>query len=89
MATLTLSIGPLTSTLQATDANAQRVLGGAFALFHQNEEEPKTYTSKEKLDWIVRVLIPQMLVDKAAQYEEAVAIREAQKAAREDAPILE
>ena len=95
MTTLTLKIGPLTASTTANDANAQRVLESCFALFHRRDyedadepvegEEPtppvlKTYTPQQKLNWVVRVLIPQMLVDKARQYEEAEAVRAAQAA---------
>jgi len=98
MATLTLKIATLTSSTEATDANATRVLESAFALFHQNDwvldedgqptDVPVTYTAKQRLDWIVKTLIPQMLADKARQYEEQVAIRDAQAAAALDAPTF-
>jgi uncharacterized protein YbaR (Trm112 family) len=90
MATLTLKISTLTSSIEVSDANATRVLESAFALFHQNKTDedsnPVVYTAKQRLDWIVKVLIPQMLVDKARQYEEQRAIRDAQKAAAADTP---
>ena len=86
MATLTLTIATLTASRGATDENAQRVLESAFALFHQNEwvldefgqptDVPVVYTAQERLDWIVQVLIPMQLMDRARQYEELVAIRE-------------
>jgi DNA-binding transcriptional regulator/RsmH inhibitor MraZ len=59
------------------------VLESAFALFHQDETDAEgnviTYTAKQRLDWIVRVLIPQMLVDKARQYNEQTVMRETQE----------
>ena len=91
MATLTLKIATLTSSIEVNDANATRVLESAFALFHQNEADdgnPVVYTAKQRLDWIVKVLIPQMLVDKARQFEEQRAIRDAQKTAAADTPIF-
>ncbi len=78
MATLTLGIATLSSSLTVPDANAQRVLEAAFALFHRHEADA-TYTPQQKLDWITRVLIPQMLTDKAQQYEEVAAIRAAKE----------
>lgn len=93
MATLTLKISTLSSSLEVSDANATRVLESAFALFHQNEVDAEgnaiTYTAKQRLDWIVRTLIPQMLVDKARQYDEQVAFREAQKTAAKNAATFE
>jgi hypothetical protein len=98
MATLTLGISVLSSRLTVPDANAQRVLETAFALFHQHEwvldkdglptDVPVTYTPQQKLDWITWVLIPQMLVDKAQQYEEMAAIRAAKQSVADDPPIL-
>jgi uncharacterized protein YbaR (Trm112 family) len=93
MATLTLKISTLSSSLDVSDANAQRVLESAFALFHQDETDEEgnavTYTAKQRLDWIVKTLIPQMLVDKARQYEEQQTIRDAQKAAAANAARFE
>lgn len=98
MATLTLKITTLTSSIEVADANAARVLESAFALFHQNDfvldedgnptDVLKTYTPQQRLNWIVKVLVPQMLADKARQYEEQRAIRDAQKAAALDAPTF-
>lgn len=85
MATLTLKIATLTSSIDVTDANATRVLESAFALFHQNDMDEKgklvAYTAKQRLDWIVEVLIPAMLSDKARQFEEQRTVREAKAAA--------
>ena len=93
MATLTLKIATLTSSIDVADANAGRVLESAFALLHQNDVDgdgiPISYTPKQRLDWIVRVLIPQMLVDKARQYDEQQAIRAAQIAAAASAATFE
>lgn len=96
MATLTLKIATLTSSVEAVDANASRILEACFALFHQNPELDEegnpvvvTYTPKQKLDWIVQKLIPQMLVDKARQYDEMLAIREAQEEAAATAAVFE
>jgi uncharacterized protein YbaR (Trm112 family) len=93
MATLTLKISTLTSSIEVNDANATRVLESAFALFHQSETDEDgnsvVYTAKQRLDWIVKVLIPQMLVDKARQFEEQRAIRDAQKTAAADTPTFE
>jgi len=99
MATLTLDIATLTSSRDATNANAQRILESAFALFHQDEwvldefgfptDVPITYTAQEKLDWIVQVLIPMQLADKARQYEEMIAIHETKEALALDEPTFE
>jgi len=85
--TLTLKIGTLTASATATDANAQRILEACFALFHQGD--PVAYTSQQKLTWIVKVLIPQMLVDKARQFQEQQAVRAAQAAASASAATFE
>jgi len=84
MATLTLSIGPLTSSKAATDENAQRVLESAYALFNDDDEA----TNQEKLDYIVQVLIPLALIGKAQQYEERVALAEAVAGVNSDPPIF-
>jgi len=92
MATLTLSISVLTSSIEVGDVAAQRVLESAFALFHQDDVDengdPVVYTSKQKLDWIVQHLIPLMLQDKARQFEEQQAIKAAQVASAADAPVF-
>ena len=92
MATLSLSISVLESSIEVGDTSAQRVLESAFALFHQDDVDengdPVVYTSKQKLDWIVQHLIPLMLQDKARQHEEQVAIRAAQVASAADAPVF-
>ena len=89
--TLTLKIGTLTASATATDANAQRILEACFALYHRNDfvldaegqsaGVLKTYTAQQRLDWIVKELIPQMLVDKARQWDEREAVRVAQATA--------
>ena len=95
MATLTLKIATLTSSLEVSDANATRVLEAAFALFHQGETDAEgnpvvvTYTAKQRLDYIVKVLIPMMLADKARQFEEQQAIRQAQLDAAANAAKFE
>ena len=93
MATLTLKIATLTSSIEVADANATRVLESAFALFHQNDIDEGgkaiVYTPKQRLDWIVKVLLPQMLADKARQYDEQQTIRAAQLAASTDAAKFE
>jgi len=99
MATLTLKIATLTSSIDVTDANASKVLESAFALFHRNdfvldaEGQPtdvlKTYTAKQRLDWIVKVLIPAMLSDKARQFEEQRTVGEAKAAAAASAAKFE
>ena len=93
MATLTLQIATLTSSLEVSDANATRVLESAFALFHQGETDeggnPVVYTAKQRLDYIVQTLIPQMLADKALQYDERQAIRQARQNAAANAAKFE
>jgi uncharacterized protein YbaR (Trm112 family) len=93
MATLTLKIATLTSSIEVGDANATRVLESAFALFHQNDFDVDgkaiVYTPKQRLDWIVKVLIPQMLVDKARQFEEQKTVREAKATAAASAATFE
>lgn len=93
MATLTLKIATLTSSIDVTDANATKVLESAFALFHRNDMdekgEPVTYTAKQRLDWIVKVLIPAMLSDKAQQLEEQRTVREAKATAAATAAKFE
>ena len=86
MATLSLSISVLESSVTVGDVAAQRVLESAFALFHQDDET--VYTSKQKLDYIVKELIPLMLQDKARQFEEQEAIKAAQVASAADAPVF-
>ena len=86
MATLSLSISVLESSIEVGDVAAQRVLESAFALFHPGDET--VYTSKQKLDYIVKVLIPLMLQDKAKQFEEQQLIRAAQVASAADAPVF-
>lgn len=86
MAALTLTIGALTSDTTVTDVNAQRVLASAFALFH---DEPDGFTDQGKLDWIVQTLIPDLLADKARQYEEKQAFADAQANVNNDLPIFE
>jgi len=85
MAQMTLSIGPLTSSKTATDANAQRVLESAFALFHDELDE---FTNQEKLDYIAQTLIPMMLTDRARQYEERQAILDAEQSVIDDPPLF-
>ena len=97
--TLTLKIATLTASVTASDANAQRILEACFALFHQNDfvldaegqstGVLKTYTSQQKLTWIVKELIPAMLVDKARQWDEQQAVRAAQAAATAGAAAFE
>ena len=82
MATLTLTIGPLTSSRETTDANAQDVLSSVFAYYHP--EDADDFTNQEKLDELVQVLIPKLLLDKARQYEE----RAARIALESDPPIF-
>lgn len=86
MATLTLTIGALISDTTVTDANAQRVLASAFALFNA---DPDIFTDQEKLDWIVQTLIPDLLADKARQYEEKQAFADAQANVNNDLPVFE
>jgi len=98
MADLRLTIGTLTSKKTADNTRVKRVLEAVFALFHQGEVDeqgqaipydPAAYTDQQKLDYVVQDLIPQMLVDKARQYEEQQAIRQAQEDAAADAPSFE
>lgn len=99
MAKLTLGIATLTASTTATDANAQRVLEACFALYHRHDYEMdaegmptdtlKTYTPQQRLDWIVKVLIPEMLVDKARQFQEQQAVRTAQAEAAASAATFE
>lgn len=86
MATLSMSIGALSDSITVSDANAQRVLESAYALFHQDQEE--TPAAAERLEFIVHELIPTMLVDKARQYEEWVAIENAKQGVSDDPPEL-
>lgn len=96
--TLTLKIATLTASATAPDANAQRILEACFALFHQNDfvldaegqstGVLKSYTSQQKLTWIVQVLIPQMLVDRARMWDEQQAVRAAQAAASAGAAVF-
>lgn len=72
MATLTLTIATLTSSKEATDANAQDVLTSVFAYYHP--EDAGEFTNQEKLDELVQVIIPRLLIDKARQYEERAAM---------------
>ena len=95
MATLTLKIATLTSSLEVADANATRVLEAVFALYHhaqQRDEEGSTiattYTPKERLDWIVKTLIPQMLEDKARKWSETELIKAAQVEASATAAVF-
>lgn len=72
MATLELTIGSLTSSKEATDGNAQDVLTSVFAYYHP--EDAGEFTNQEKLDELVQVIIPRLLIDKARQYEERAAM---------------
>lgn len=72
MATLELTISALTSSKEATDANAQDVLTSVFAYYHPHDAGE--FTNQEKLDELVQVIIPRLLIDKARQYEERVAM---------------
>ena len=83
MATLSLSIGPLTSSKTVVDANAQDVLASVFAYYHP--EDADEFTNQEKLDNLVQIIIPLLLIDKARQYEE----RAARIALDSDPPIFE
>jgi len=87
MAKLTLAIATLTASTTATDANAQRVLEACFALYHRHDDTE--YTPNQKLDWIVKELIPEMLVDKARQFQEQQAVRTAQAEAAASAATFE
>lgn len=75
--TLTLKIGTLTASATAEDANAQRILEACFALYHRGDAKP--YTPQQKLDWVVKALIPALLVDKVHQWDERDAVRVAQE----------
>jgi len=86
MAELTLTVGPLTSTRIADDAKAQRVLNAVCLLY---PDETEGMNSQEKLDWIVQQFIPKILSNKAWQYEEQTAIREAQDGVIADPPEWE
>ena len=71
MATLTLTIGPLTSSRTVTNERAQAVLSAAFDLRHP---EGGDYTNQQKLDWIVQQLIPQLLTQLSRQHHERTAV---------------
>lgn len=74
MATLTLTIGALTSSRTVTNTRAANVLTAVFDLYHPPEDPPVTYTNQEKLDWIVQVLIPQTLTQMSRQQTERLAV---------------
>lgn len=56
MASSVLSVGSVTSTISATDTNAQEILSPCWRRYHPGENE-QDYTAQERLDFINSIVI--------------------------------
>jgi len=85
MAKLALSVGPLTSELEVSDAGATTVL---LAIWEVNNPDTEA-TNQEKLDWIVKTFLRDALTKEASKksvaevQEQERALREQQRELRE------
>ena len=92
MATLSLEVGTLSSSLDATNVNAERILDGflkyeigsdAFTL-----ETYEALSDQEKLDKVI-LLLKEHLVARAKEYERKSSMLEAKTLAEANEPIFE